>query len=96
MTMVSGLTSRNRSTRSFTRRAAGSMSTETSSTLIPSSMTRLTRGSRLMDPYFRTLYPDSEPLIAKIKRVVREIYGADDVIADTRLRQKLHWRGSNV
>jgi formate--tetrahydrofolate ligase len=38
---------------------------------------------------FRPLYPDSEPLMAKIKRVVREIYGADDVIADTRLRQKL-------
>jgi formate--tetrahydrofolate ligase len=39
---------------------------------------------------FRPLYPDSQPLMAKIKRVVREIYGADDVIADTRLRQKLH------
>jgi formate--tetrahydrofolate ligase len=38
---------------------------------------------------FRPLYPDSEPLMAKIKRVVREVYGADDVIADTRLRQKL-------
>jgi formate--tetrahydrofolate ligase len=38
---------------------------------------------------FRPLYPDSEPLMAKIKRIVREIYGADGVIADTRLRQKL-------
>ena len=38
---------------------------------------------------FRPLYADDEPLMAKIKRVVREIYGADDVIADTRLRQKL-------
>ena len=30
---------------------------------------------------FRPLYRDDEPLMAKIKRVVREVYGADDVIA---------------
>ncbi len=37
---------------------------------------------------FRTLYDDSLPLWEKAKRVAREIYGADDLIADKKVREQ--------
>jgi len=40
-------------------------------------------------PEFRLLYPDDCPLIEKIRAVVRKIYGGDDVIAQTRILEKL-------
>jgi len=39
---------------------------------------------------FRLLYPDSAKLLAKVKTIVREIYGARDVIADTKLRHRFN------
>ena len=38
---------------------------------------------------FRTLYNDDLPLWDKIKRVATTIYGADDVIADKKVRQQI-------
>lgn len=37
---------------------------------------------------FHPLYPDHLGLLAKVRRIAREIYGADDIIADTRLRAR--------
>ncbi|MEE8270782.1 MAG: formate--tetrahydrofolate ligase [Alphaproteobacteria bacterium] len=37
---------------------------------------------------FRTLYEDSLPLWEKVRTVARSIYGADDVIADKRIRDQ--------
>ena len=37
---------------------------------------------------FRPLYPDREGLLDKVQKIAREIYGADGIIADTRLRNK--------
>ena len=37
---------------------------------------------------FRPLYPDDMGLMAKVRHIARDIYGADDVIADTKLRNK--------
>jgi formate--tetrahydrofolate ligase len=39
---------------------------------------------------FRPLYPDHASLLKKVKTVVREIYGANDIIADTKLRNRFH------
>jgi formate--tetrahydrofolate ligase len=39
---------------------------------------------------FHTLYPDHARLLVKVKKIAREIYGADDIIADTRLRDRFH------
>ncbi len=38
---------------------------------------------------FRLLYQDDEPLWEKIKIIVQAIYGADDVLADKKLREKI-------
>ena len=38
---------------------------------------------------FRTLYSDELPLWDKIKRVATKIYGADDIIADKKVRQEI-------
>jgi formate--tetrahydrofolate ligase len=38
---------------------------------------------------FRTLYNDDLPLWEKIKRVATNIYGADDIIADKKVRQQI-------
>jgi formate--tetrahydrofolate ligase len=37
---------------------------------------------------FRTLYSDDLPLLEKVRRVARELYGADDVIADKKVRDE--------
>jgi len=39
---------------------------------------------------YRPLYPDHARPLVKVKRVVREIYGANDIIADTKLRNRFH------
>ena len=39
---------------------------------------------------FQTLYPDHKPLLVKVKKIAREIYGADDIIASTKLRNQFH------
>jgi len=39
---------------------------------------------------FHPLYSDETKLLLKVKKVAREIYGADDIIADTRLRERFH------
>jgi formate--tetrahydrofolate ligase len=39
---------------------------------------------------FRTLYPDDVPLWEKARRIAREIYGADDIIADKKVRDEIH------
>ena len=38
---------------------------------------------------FRTLYADDLPLWEKVKRIATQIYGADDIIADKKVRQQL-------
>ncbi|WP_210397811.1 formate--tetrahydrofolate ligase [Motiliproteus sediminis] len=38
---------------------------------------------------FRLLYDDSLPLWQKIRTIAREIYGADDILADKKLRDKI-------
>jgi len=35
---------------------------------------------------FKPLYASDQPLVEKVKTIVREIYGADDIIASTKLR----------
>ena len=43
---------------------------------------------------FAPLYPDDMPLFEKIETVAKEIYGADDVAADVKVRQQLRdWEG---
>ena len=37
---------------------------------------------------FRTLYADDLPLWDKVKRIATQIYGADDIIADKKVRQQ--------
>ena len=37
---------------------------------------------------FRTLYSDDKPLWEKVRTVARSIYGADDIIADKKVRQQ--------
>jgi len=37
---------------------------------------------------FRPLYPDHAKLLVKVKTIVREIYGAHDILADTKLRNR--------
>ena len=39
---------------------------------------------------FQPLYPDDARLLGKVKTIAREIYGADDIIADTKLRDRFH------
>ena len=39
---------------------------------------------------FDVLYPDEMPLFRKIETIARRIYGADEVLADTRIRTQLH------
>jgi formate--tetrahydrofolate ligase len=39
---------------------------------------------------FRTLYTDDVPLWEKARRIAREIYGADDIIADKKVRDEIH------
>jgi len=38
---------------------------------------------------FQLLYKDEMPLIDKIRCIVKEIYGADDIVADNKIRQQL-------
>ena len=38
---------------------------------------------------FKLLYKNEIPLIDKIKTIVKEIYGADDLVADNKIRQQL-------
>jgi formate--tetrahydrofolate ligase len=38
---------------------------------------------------FRPLYKDDAPLIEKVRTVAQEIYHADDILADTKLRKRL-------
>ena len=37
---------------------------------------------------FKPLYSSDQPLVEKVKTIVREIYGADDIIAPTKLRNQ--------
>jgi formate--tetrahydrofolate ligase len=37
---------------------------------------------------FRTLYPDDMPLLEKLRTIARRLYGAEDVAADTRVREQ--------
>jgi formate--tetrahydrofolate ligase len=37
---------------------------------------------------FRPLYKDDQPLWEKVRRIARSIYGADDIIADKKVRQQ--------
>jgi len=37
---------------------------------------------------FQTLYPDDMKLIEKVRKIAQDVYGADDIIADTKLRNK--------
>merc|ERR1719219_2003368 len=37
---------------------------------------------------FRVLYPDDMKLFEKVRTIAKEIYGAEDIIADTKLRNK--------
>jgi len=39
---------------------------------------------------FRPLYKDHARLLVKVKKIAREIYGADDIIASTQLRDRFH------
>jgi formate--tetrahydrofolate ligase len=39
---------------------------------------------------FHALYPDHARLLVKVKKIAREIYGADDIIAPTKLRDRFH------
>jgi len=39
---------------------------------------------------FHMLYPDHARLLVKVKKIAREIYGADDIIAPTKLRDRFH------
>jgi formate--tetrahydrofolate ligase len=39
---------------------------------------------------FDVLYPDEMPLFEKLETIARRIYGADEVLADTRIRAQLH------
>jgi len=39
---------------------------------------------------FQLLYADALPLWQKIRTIAQEIYGADDILADKRLRDKIH------
>ena len=39
-------------------------------------------------PQFRFLYPDDMPLWQKVRTIAREIYGATDILADKKLRDK--------
>jgi formate--tetrahydrofolate ligase len=39
---------------------------------------------------FHPLYPDHARLLVKVKKIAREIYGADDIIAPTKLRERFH------
>ena len=45
-----------------------------------------TVGSKKAD--FKFLYPDDMPLIEKVRTIAREIYRADDIIADKKIRQQ--------
>ena len=38
---------------------------------------------------FTFLYPDEMPLWEKVRTIAREIYGAEDIIADTRVREQI-------
>jgi len=39
---------------------------------------------------FKPLYPDDARLLTKVKTIAREVYGADDIIAPTKLRKRFH------
>ncbi|MAB80929.1 MAG: formate--tetrahydrofolate ligase [Planctomycetes bacterium] len=39
---------------------------------------------------FQPLYSDNSTLIGKVRKIARTIYGADDIIADTKLRNRFH------
>ena len=40
-------------------------------------------------PDFRFLYPDDMPLLEKIRTIVQKIYGGDDIVAETKIVEKL-------
>ena len=44
---------------------------------------------------FQLLYPDEMSLWEKIKTVAQKIYGADDILADKKLRDKIHGLGAS-
>jgi len=39
---------------------------------------------------FHPLYAADIPLLAKVKKIARDVYGADDIIAPTKLRERFH------
>ncbi len=46
---------------------------------------------RLLDeeePQFRLLYEDDVPLLEKVRRIAQKVYGAEDIVADTKLRAR--------
>ncbi len=52
--------------------------------------TRVARLAESGTSQFDVLYPDDMPLLKKIETVAKRIYGADEVLADTRIRAQLH------
>ena len=37
---------------------------------------------------FKLLYPDDAPLLQKVRAIVQKVYGAEDIVADTKLRSR--------
>jgi formate--tetrahydrofolate ligase len=52
--------------------------------------TRVARLAESGTSQFDVLYPDDMPLLRKIETIAKRIYGADEILADTRIREQLH------
>jgi formate--tetrahydrofolate ligase len=52
--------------------------------------TRVARLAESGAAQFDVLYPDDMPLLKKIETIAKRIYGADEILADTRIRAQLH------
>jgi formate--tetrahydrofolate ligase len=52
--------------------------------------TRVAKMAEAGTAQFDVLYPDEMPLFGKIEAIAKRIYGADEVLADTRIRAQLH------
>ncbi len=52
--------------------------------------TRVAKLAESGSSQFDVLYPDEMPLFGKIETIAKRIYGADEVLADTRIRAQLH------
>jgi formate--tetrahydrofolate ligase len=52
--------------------------------------TRVAQMAEAGTAQFDVLYPDERPLFGKIETIATRIYGADEVLADTRIRAQLH------